>query len=187
MKIALYIAGMFFFLHSCTIVTSTNAPGKPEKTFPKSMIGSYELIYPESFQGMMEGTEMKTTVRITPTELVTSNGEGDSHMKINDSISITKLGKQYYLCMGKEPALNVFKVIMKGKDLELHSMNAKSGVTAEQMQPFFSKVSTDSSVDEETGEITDSYIVTIDDSKIDKYYASDLIHVEPFTLKRVKK
>ncbi|MNR62146.1 hypothetical protein D3C85_1840800 [compost metagenome] len=66
-------------------------------------------------------------------------------------------------------------------------MNAKSGVTAEQMQPFFSKVSTDSSVDEETGEVTDSYIVTIDDSKIEKYYASDLIHVEPFTLKRVKK
>ena len=89
MKIALYIAGMFFFLHSCTIVTSTNAPGQPEKTFPKPMIGSYELIYPESFQGMMEGTEMKTTVKITPTELVTSNGEGDSHMKINDSISVT--------------------------------------------------------------------------------------------------
>lgn len=187
MKIALYIAGILLFLQSCTIVTSTNAPGKAEKTFPKAMIGSYELIYPESFQGMMEGADMKTTVRITPTELITSSGEGDSHMKINDSISVTKLGKQYYLCMGKEPALNVFKVIMKGKNLELHSMNAKSGVTAEQMQPFFSNVSTDSSLDEETGEVTDSYIVTIDDSKIDKYYASDLIHVEPFTLKRVKK
>src|SRR3954454_7713351 len=109
MKIALSIAGLLIFLNSCTIITSTNAPGKPEKTFPKSMVGSYELIYPESFQGMMEGAEMTTTVTIKPDELIMNSGEGDSHLKINDSISVTKLGKQYYLCMGKEPVLNVFK------------------------------------------------------------------------------
>ena len=41
-------------------------------------------------------------------------------------------------------------------------------------------------LDGETGEITESYIVTIDDKKIDSYYKSDVIHVEPFTLKRTK-
>jgi len=186
MKIALYIAGFLLFLNSCTIITSTNAPGKAEKAFPKTMIGKYELVYPESFQGMMEGAELKTTVEIKSDELIMNSGEGDSHMKINDSISVTKLGKQYYLCMGKAPVLNVFKVIKKGKDLELHSMNAKTEVTADQLRPFFSEVTTSSSVDEETGEITDSYTVTIDDKKIDSYYKSDIIHVEPFTLKRVK-
>jgi len=187
MKIALItITGFLIFLNSCTIITSTNAPGKAEKAFPKSMVGNYELIYPESFQGMMEGTEMKTTVSIKSDELVMNSGEGDSHMKINDSISVTKLGKDYYLCMGKAPVLNVFKVIKKGKDLELHSMNAKEGVTADQLQPFFSQVTTNSDTDEETGEITESYVVTIDDSKIDSYYKSDIIHVEPFTLKRKK-
>ena len=186
MKIALTIAGLLIFLNSCTIITSTNSPGNPEAAFPKSMIGKYELIYPESFQGMMEGADMKTTVVIKSDELIMNSGEGDSHMKINDSISVTKLGKQYYLCMGKAPVLNVFKVIKKGKDLELHSMNAKEGVTADQLKPFFSQVSTTQNADEETGEITESYVVTIDDSKIDSYYKSDIIHVEPFTLKRIK-
>lgn len=186
MKIALYFTGVLILLNSCTIVTSTNAPGKPEKLFPKSMIGSYELIYPESFQGMMEGAEMKTTVEIKSDEFILNSGEGDSHMKINDSISINKLGKQYYLCMGKAPVLNVFKVIKKGKDLELHGMNAKAEVTAEQLKPFFSQVTENSDLDEATGEITKSYAVTIDDKKLDKYYKSDIIHVEPFTLKRIK-
>lgn len=186
MKIALYIAGFLILLSSCTIITSTNAPGKAQNAFPKSMIGKYELIYPESFQGMMEGADMKTTVQIKSDELILNSGEGDSHMKINDSISVTKLGKQYYLCMGKAPVLNVFKVIKKGKDLELHSMNAKDGVTAEQLKAFFSDVTTNSDLDEETGEITESYTVTIDDKKIESYYKSDIIHVEPFTLKRTK-
>ena len=187
MKFTLYIAGFLIFLSSCTIITSTNAPGKAQKTFPKAMVGSYELIYPESFQGMMEGAEMKTTVEIKSDELILNSGEGDSHMKINDSISVTKLGKQYYLCMGKAPVLNVFKVIKKGKDLELHSMNAKAEVTVEQLRPFFSEVTTNSNLDEETGELTESYVVKIDDKKIDSYYKSDIIHVEPFTLKRIKK
>lgn len=186
MKIALYITGLLIFLNSCTIVTSTNAPGKPEKAFPKAMIGKYELIYPESFQGMMEGADMKTIVQIKSDELIMNSGEGDSHMKLNDSISINKLGKQFYLCMGKEPSLNVFKVIKKGKDWELHSMNAKEGVTGDQLKPFFSQVTINSDLDEETGEITESYIVTIDDKKIDSYYKSDIIHIEPFTLKRTK-
>lgn len=186
MKIALYISGLLIFLNSCTIITSTNAPGKAEKAFPKTMIGKYELVYPESFQGMMEGADLKTTVEIKSDEIIMNSGEGDSHLKINDSISVTKLGKQYYLCMGKAPVLNVFKVIKKGKDLELHSINAKPEVTADQLKPFFSEVVTTSSVDEETGESTDSYVVTIDDKKIDSYYKSDIIHVEPFTLKRMK-
>lgn len=187
MKIALYITGLLIFLNSCTIITSTNAPGTPEKAFPKMMIGKYELIYPESFQGMMEGADMKTLIEIKSDELIMNSGEGDSHMKLNDSISVTKLGKQYYLCMGKEPSLNVFKVIKKGKDLELHSMNAKEGVTVDQLKQFFSQVTTNTDLDEETGELTESYVVTIDDTKIDSYYNSDIIHKEPFTLKRRKK
>ena len=186
MKYLTFIAGILFLLNSCTIVTSTNSPGKAESKFPKSMIGNYELIYPESFQGMMEGSNMKTTVQIKSDELIMDSGEGQSHLKINDSISVNKLGKQYYLCMGKAPVLNVFKIIKKGKDLELHAMNAKEGVTVEQMKPFFSEVKSNSDLDEETGEITESYVVTIDDKKIDSYYKSDIIHVEPFTLKRVK-
>lgn len=186
MKIALYITGLLIFLNSCTIITSTNAPGTAEKAFPKTMIGKYELIYPESFQGMMEGADMKTLVEIKSDELIMNSGEGDSHMKLNDSISVTKLGKQYYLCLGKAPVLNVFKVIKKGKDLELHSMNAVEGVTADQLKPFFSEVTTSSDLDEETGELTESYAVTIDDSKLDSYYKSDILQKECFTLKRRK-
>ena len=66
-------------------------------------------------------------------------------------------------------------------------MNAKAEVTLEQLRPFFSEVTTNSNMDEETGELTESYVVTIDDKKIDSYYKSDIIHVEPFTLKRIKK
>lgn len=184
MKLVLYIAGILFCLQSCTIVTSTNSPGKPEKTFPKTMIGSYELVYPESFQGMMEGADMKTTVEIKADEIIVSNSEGDSHLKINDSISVTKLGKQFYLCMGKSPVVNVFRVVPKGKDFEFHTMNAKPGTTADQLKPFFSNVTSESSLDEETGETTETFVVTIDDSKIEKYYKSDLVHIEPFSLKR---
>lgn len=186
MKSLFIFASLMLFLHSCTIVTSKNSPGKAEDKFPKAMQGKYELVYPESFQGLMDGAELKTIVIIKSNEIIMNTGEGDSHMLLNDSISLNKLGKSYYLCMGKAPMLNVFKMVKKGKNFELYAMNAVSDVTEDQMKAYFSAVETISETDEETGEVTTSYSVTIDENKIESYFKSDIIEKEPFVLKRTK-
>ncbi len=63
----------------------------------------------------------------------------------------------------------VMKVIKTGTGLELQGINAKEGVKEEQLKPYFSKVEVVSELDEESGEINESYHVTIDDKKLKKY------------------
>lgn len=186
MKLGLYILTLAIIISSCTTITSSNIPGTKEQAFPSFMKGKFELVYPESFQGFMEGEENKTTLDIQNTKIILLNSEGESTMKLNDSLYISKIKKQYYLSMGESPNFSVFKIIRVGPDLELHALSAKTGTTEEQLKPFFSSIKNDSKMVEETGEMMDSYVVTIDNQKIDRYYKSEYIHVEPFTLKKIK-
>lgn len=186
MKRSYYILALLIIVSSCTTITSSNIPGAKVDVFPTFMNGTFELIYPESFQGFMEGEENKSTLVIRNTEILLSTSDGESTLRLNDSLYISKIKKQYYLSMGESPNFSVFKIIRVGPDLELHALSAKTGTTEEQLKPFFSSIKNDSKMDEETGEMMDSYVVTIDNQKIDRYYKSEYIHVEPFTLKKVK-
>jgi hypothetical protein len=76
-------------------------------------------------------------------------------------------------------------VVQKGKDLELYSLFANEGVSAQQLSPYFSSVEEIPGELDENGEVGPSNMsVTIDDSKLASYFKSGLQMTDPFILKR---
>ena len=184
MKFALYVFGLISILSSGTIVTTTNLPGKQAKTFPKGLIGSYELKYPSSMDGLMDGTE-GTTVEITKTTLTMTTGDQVNKMILNDSIFYSTIEKQGYISMGAAPDYTVLRVVKTGKDFELYMMNIVTECTVDNLKGFFKEVKEVSDVNED-GEQTTSYNVTIDDAKLDAYFKSSYVDNNPFKLIRKK-
>jgi hypothetical protein len=67
-------------------------------------------------------------------------------------------------------------------------MYAREDVTQEELSQFFtSVVSTSESSDDSAGMSTSSYSVTIDESKLDAYFKSDIPLKEPYKLIKKKK
>lgn len=173
-------------LTSCTIVTTTNLPGKTQKTFPKAMVGTFELKYPSSMEGMMEGSGTTTTVSITKTEIQVTTGTETSKMTINDSIFYSTIGKQGYLSLGTAPNYTVIKVVKKGNEFELYTMNATSPIAKNDLLPFFKEVTEETTTDE-NGETNTSFNVTIDDAKLNDYFSSNLVDKDVYRLVKKKK
>jgi hypothetical protein len=184
MKITFLAFIVSLLFSACTLVNSTNIPGKEVKEFPAFMQGKYELQYPASMQTYME--DYKTLAEIRSNGIAIVNEGEESFIPLEDSLSISKLGKEYFISMGATPALNVFKVVKKGNNLELYGLNAKDGTTAEQLKAYFSHVELLTDLDAESGEINETIQVTIDEKKLKKYYKSDLVLGEPFMLKRIQ-
>jgi hypothetical protein len=166
---------------SCTVVTSTNVPGKKETKIPKNMLGKYKLEYPGDLAGLTEGNE--TMVTFKSDRVIVENAEGSSESILGDSLYYSTIKKQGYLSLGKEPNLSVFRVVKSGKDIHLFSLCATDYISAADLQQYFS------SVEEIPGEVSDegepgtpSFVVTIDDQKLDKYYKSEIPMKDPFKL-----
>lgn len=171
-------------ISSCTIVTSTNIPGKTLNKIPKKMLGNYELQLPSEMSSML-GDENKLFVTLESERMVTNDGKDESFTKLGDSLFFSIIGKDVYMSMGAAPSLTVYKVVQKGKDLELYSLFANEGVSAQQLSPYFSNVEEIPGELDENGEIGPSNMsVTIDDSKLASYFKSGLQMTDPFILKR---
>jgi len=189
MKKYLLFIGLFtLLLSSCTPVTSTNLPGKKANEVPKAMRGKFELIYPETFAGLMEESGEKTFVTFKADGLLMDSDE-EKMSKLNDSLFISSIGKQWYISLGAAPELNVFKVVKKGKSFELYPMYSMETITSDDLTPYFSNVKEEVSEADENGEGggVASFNVTIDDSKLDSYFKSALPSSEPFKLVKAKK
>ena len=181
-----FIALLLLLNTACTGVTSTNLPEKKTTSFPKKMIGDFEVIYPEDFAALLGGDEAKTYVSFTKNEMSFKNVEGETTTAIGDSLYVSTIGKTTYLSMGEQPYFTVFKVAYSGKDILLYPMYANQGTTKEQLEPYFSNVEEvlpEVVEGEEPGDI--SYSVTIDDKKLDAYFKSDIPLKDPYRLKRV--
>lgn len=185
MKYALAFIIPILFFTSCTIVSTNNLPGKQLKSFPKNMIGNYELQYPSSLSSMMEGTDVQSTVVITKTSLEVKTGEQITKMQLNDSLFYSTIGKQAYLSLGNAPNFTVLRLVKVGKDIELYTMNIVSGATKDDLKAFFKEVKEEADADE-NGEETISYNVTLDDAKLDAYFKSEHVDKDPFKLIRKK-
>jgi len=188
MKLFPLLTGLLvIILSSCTLITSTNVPGKIVAKTPKTFVGKYELQYPSDFASMMEGSGEKTYITLESDRMVVSNAEGDNTSMLGDSLFFSTIKKQTYLSMGAPPSLIVFKVVKSGKDINLFPMFGTEAANATSMQPYFSKVTEVPGEPGEDGEPgTPTYEVTIDDSKLENFFKSDIVMKDPFVLKKVK-
>lgn len=173
---------------SCVPVTSRNTPGKTLNEVPKTMKGKYELVYPSELGGLMEGEQTKTYVSFQSDGFVFHGEDGQDELsKLNDSLFISKIGKQLYISMGHAPDLTVLKVVKKGKDFELYPMYSSDMVTIEDLSQYFTDVEEVlGESDEEGNEGISSFVVTIKDDKLDDYFKSNIPSKDPFKLIRVK-
>lgn len=181
-----FLIGLLLFSASCTSVSSKNLPGKKAASFPKKMIGEFEVVYPEDFAALLGGEDAKTYVTFTKNVMTFKNIEGETSTNLGDSLYVTSIGKTFYLSMGEAPNFTLFKVAYSGKDILLYPLYANQGTTKEQLDPYFSDVEEilpEIVEGEEPGDI--SYSVTIDDKKLDAYFKSDIPLKDPYRLKRV--
>lgn len=170
---------------SCTVVTTTNVPGKKGAKFPKNMLGKYLLEYPGSLAALTEGEGAQTYVTFKSKSMIITNSDGDTETQLGDSLFISSIGKQLYISLGAEPNISVFRIEKSGKNILLYSMCTENYITTADLNPFFSKVEEVAGEPDENGEAgASSFVVTIDDSKLDEYYKSGLPMKDPFTLKK---
>jgi hypothetical protein len=187
MKYSTFFIALLLLLNTaCTGVTSTNLPGKKTTSFPKKMIGEFEVIYPEDFAALIGDSEdAKTYVTFTKNVMTFKNIDGETSTDLGDSLYVSVIGKTTYLSMGEQPSFTIFKVGYSGKDILLYPMYANQGTTKEQLQPYFADVQEimpEYVEGEEPGDV--SFSVTIDDKKLDSYFKSDIPLKEPYRLKR---
>ncbi|MDH4473507.1 MAG: hypothetical protein QE487_12940 [Fluviicola sp.] len=172
-------------LASCTIVTTTNIPGKTATKFPKNLNGKYVLEYPEALSMLaVEGAD--THITFKGNEMIIDNAEGQTVAKLGDSLFFSTIGKQQYLSFGVSPQINVFKLVKTGSDIQLFSM-CGDVTSSDDLNSFFSNVKEIPGEADENGEVgASSYEVTIEDDKLDDYFNSSVPMKEPFLLKKVK-
>ncbi len=187
MKIAYLLSGLLLLaLASCTPVTTTNLPGEKLDKIPKNLLGTFELQYPGDLAELTSDPAAKTYVTIKSDRILMTDQNGDSETMLGDSLYFSKIGKQVYLSMGERPDFTVFKVVKKGKDIQLfclYSDNAEIG--SSELSPFFSTVTEIQGEPDENGEPgMTSYRVTVDDKKLASYFESEIPMADPFILKK---
>ena len=192
MKIAFKILALGFLLiniFSCTVVTVTNVPGRKNNSFPKDIIGNYEVEFPKDFAAIMEGEEgNKMYITFNTNSIVIKDKEGETTTNLGDSLYFSMIGTNYYLSFGGEPELSIFKLIKNKKSILLYPMYAREDVTEEELSLYFtSVVSTSEASDDSVGMSTSSFSVTIDESKLEAYFMSDIPLKEPYKLIKKKK
>jgi hypothetical protein len=187
LKFLFFSASIVLALSSCTIVTSTNVPGKNAKKFPKSLQGYYQLELGEDFAAFM-GEENKMYVTFKSDRMVVNDGTTDTETLLGDSLFVSKIKKGYYLSMGAGTNYTVYKLKKEGNDVIMYPLFAQEGVTSNDLKPFFKSVEEIPGEVDENGEMgASSMSVTIDNAKLEEYFKSDLVMKEPFKLKFISK
>ena len=184
-----FILSAALMLGSCTPITSKNQPGVNQAKFPKSMIGKFDLYYPE---GLSPDGEPVGKVIITENTMTMTTENENTVTPLGDSLFLSTIGKNYYLCMGAAPSFSVFKVVMGKKELQFYTMSSEDFISKEDLEAYFKDVEEITTVNEsedENSEPTESvsYSVTIDDSKLEDFFNSSIPSKNPFILKKTKK
>ena len=174
---------------SCTPITSKNQPGVNQTKFPKSMIGKFDLYYPD---GLSPDGGSVGTVIISENSMTMTTESENSVTPLGDSLFLSTIGKNYYLCMGAAPSFSVFKVVVGKKELKFYTMSSEEFITKEDLQKYFSDVEEITTVDESEDDSSEpvesvSYSVTIDDSKLEDFFSSSIPSKNPFILKKKAK
>jgi hypothetical protein len=186
-KFLFFCATVLVTLSSCTIITSTNVPGKNVKKFPKSLQGHYQLELGEDFAAFM-GDENKMFVTFKSDRMVVNDGTTDTETLLGDSLFVSKIKKGYYLSMGAGTNYTVYKLKKEGNDVIMFPLFAQEGITANDLKPFFKSVEEIPGEVDQNGEMgASSMSVTIDDAKLEDYFKSELVMTQSFNLKFINK
>jgi len=156
---------------SCTMVLSTNIPGKSEKSLPKEWLGKYEVIsasyFPENRDSAQQEKEYAT---IETNRIIWESRDGTKIYTLNDSLRYSVIyGQSRYLSLLMPQGLYaVFKVIKNGDTLELYSLSSEDEPKKAELNKYFSKVEKVKKGDDEY------YKVTIVEKKLDAYFKSSI-------------
>jgi len=170
-------------LSSCTMILSTNIPGKQQQTLPAEWLGKYEVITASLLPDKRDSANNeKEFAIIESTRITWKSVDGDKIFSLKDSLRYSAIdgGSRYLSLLMPQGLFAVFKVIIKADTLELHSLSADDDIKKSELNRYFDNVERLKSGDEEY------YKVTIADKKLDGYFKTAIPSKEITKLVKVR-
>ena len=169
---------------SCTMILSTNIPGKPEKSLPKEWLGKYEVITVSPLPDRKDSAQSeKEFATIESNRVIWNSSDGTKIYSLDDSLRYSVIyGQSRYVSLLMPQGLYaVFKVLKKADTLELYSLSADDEVKKAELNRYFADVDKIKKGEDEY------YKVTIIEKKLDAYFKSSIPSKEVTKLVPVKK
>ena len=155
---------------SCTLILSTNVPGKPEKSLPPEWLGKYEVITPSPFPEKKDTSEHpeKEYATIESTKITWRTNDGDKVFSLADSLRYSMIpGEGRFLSLLMPQGLYaIFKVVKNADTLEFHSLCSDDDIKKIDLNKYFDKIEKINKGEDEY------YKVTIVDKKLGAYFKS---------------
>ena len=163
---------ILFLFCSCTMILSTNFPGKSEQLLPKEWWGKYEVVSEPKMPDKRDSVKtVKEFVTIESNRITWQGTDETKTYSLNDSLRYSVVnGQDRYLgLLMPEGLFAVFKVVRNAGSLELYSLSSDNDeIKKSDLAHYFSNVEkVKTSADE-------YYRVTIIEKKLDDYFKSDI-------------
>jgi hypothetical protein len=168
---------------SCTMILSTNIPGKPEKSLPKEWWGKYEVFTDSKMPERKDSAILeKEYAIIEGTRITWKTGDEEKTYSLDDSLRYSVIYGQgrYISLLLPQGVYAVFKVIKNADTLELYSLSSDDEPKKADLNKYFSKVEKIKKGEDEY------YRVTIVEKKLDAYFKSAIPSKEATKLVLVK-
>jgi len=163
---------MLFLFCSCTMILSTNVPGKSERSLPREWWGKYEAITESRMPDKRDAEKTERNyVTIDSNRISWQSTDETKTYSLNDSLRYSVIyGQSRYLSLLMPEGLYaVFKVVKNADTLELYSLSSDNDeMRKADLSQYFSKV-------EKIKTPADEYYrVTIVEKKLDAYFKSGI-------------
>jgi hypothetical protein len=183
-RISLTGLGAILVFSSCTMILSTNVPGKTETSLPKEWLGKYEVMSEARMPDRKDSTKAeKEFATIESNRITWESTDGIKVFSLGDSLRYSVIyGQSRYLSLLMPQGLYaVFKVEKKDGTLELYSLSSDDEeIRKSDLNEYFDNI-------EKMKENEQQYYkVTIVDKKLDAYFKSKVPSGEVTKLVPVK-
>ena len=174
--------GLFLF-SSCTMILSTNIPGKAEKSLPKEWWGKYEVFADSKMPERKDSAILeKEYAIIESTKITWKTSDGEKIYSLDDSLRYSVIYGQsrYISLLLPQGVYAVFKVIKNADTLALYSLSSDDEPKKSDLNKYFDKVEKIKKGEDEY------YKVTILEKKLEAYFKSAIPSKEATKLVLVK-
>ena len=168
---------------SCTMILTTNIPGKSERSLPKEWWGRYEIITESKMPERKDSAQPeKEYATIESDRIMWQSSDGTKIYSLDDSLRYSVIyGQNRYLSLLLPQGLYaVFKVIKKADTLELYSLSSDEEPKKSELNKYFGKVEKIKKGEDEY------YKATIIEKKLDAYFKSSIPSKKAIRLVPVK-